>query len=111
MNYDGKERRSVNQEYQEIMKRLLELDISNATILQEVRSNQKASKESECEFRKMLERINHTVYGNGNEGHATRIDRLEIAEKHRYWSFKVIWTSLIGLLMKVVYDLFQQKGA
>lgn len=57
---------------------------------------------------KMVERHDHILIGDGNGliGMATRIDRIEQVAKIRSWNLKIIWTTLLGFLIKIVYDFF-----
>lgn len=50
-----------------------------------------------------IERMDHTIRGNGNPGLATRIDRLEQTEERRVWAGRTMIASLFGLVAERIH--------
>lgn len=58
------------------------------------------------EFKDEFNKIRKHLYGNGEGvGLVTRLDRLEQAEENRKWHFRTLYTSTIGIVGKLFYDL------
>jgi len=57
---------------------------------------------------KMIEQFNKILLGDGNghKGHSARIGRLEEIEGKRQSHIKLMWATMIGLLSKIIYDIF-----
>lgn len=79
-------------EYQEIMKRLTDIEIQGATLAQKLDSNHKAFRDSENESRKIIDKLNETIYGNGHPGLTTKIEgmkdvpaRVKILERDKWF--------------------------
>ena len=45
-------------------------------------------------------------YGNGGVGITTRLDRVEQREKSRQWTLRAIVVAVLGIIGKIVSDLF-----
>lgn len=54
-----------------------------------------------------IKSLKSMILGNGKIGIATRLDRLEISEKNRVKHLFAVWTTLCGVVGKVIYDLFK----
>lgn len=50
-----------------------------------------------------VERIDHTIRGNGNPGLATRIDRLEQTEERRTWAGRTMIGALFALIAERIH--------
>ena len=49
--------------------------------------------------------LSHTVNGNGEIGLVGKIDNLEKIDKDHKWNYKVIYTTIIGLVLATVWKL------
>lgn len=79
MTWEGPDRRS-GEEFEEILKRLNNIEIQCGIIATEVRLNHKAFRESESEMKRFNDRIEDTLYGNGHPGLKTKVEALKHVE-------------------------------
>lgn len=71
----------MSNEYQEILKRLNDIEIQGAILGQKLDSNHKAFRDSESEQRGFNERLRATIYGNGHPGLTTKVEALKDAKR------------------------------
>lgn len=55
----------------------------------------------------IIDRHDKIIFGDGTPGMVTKQDRLEQAENTRRWHFGVIWAGIVGLLLKMIHDIFK----
>lgn len=82
-------------QYEEMNKRLVNLELSIATILFEMRSNHKDFLKTETEFKTILQKYAHTIYGNGDEEHSLVWGVKRNTEFRQFWQ-KFGWLILAG---------------
>lgn len=54
----------------------------------------------------IIERHDKLLFGDGNPGILTKLDRQEQIEDGRKWQFRVIWATIVTMALKTLYDLF-----
>ena len=59
-------------------------------------------------LRKMLEKHEEVIFGNGGVGLKTQVDRLEQTEQSRTWHLRALWVTILGMLAKMGFGVFQK---
>jgi hypothetical protein len=89
-------------EYKEIISQLTEIEKQIARMEQK-------SLDGHVVITRLLEKHEHTLYGNGSQGITTRIDRLEISDKNRVWHFRAVWLAATAGIVKLFFDIFSRR--
>lgn len=99
----GEERRSMNPEYQEIMKRLGDIDINIAVAATESKNSHKAFRDFEFKIDERNKRVDETIYGpNGLVSKFNQIDSLKKEQdSHASWD-KWLFGTVISLIVFIV---------
>ena len=103
-SWDGKtERRSMNPEYQEIMKRLGDIDINIAVAATESKNSHKAFRDFESKIEERNKRVDDTIYGPS--GLVSRFNQIDIIkssqDSHASWD-KWLFGTLITIVMFIL---------
>ncbi len=101
--WDGVEHRRNNQD----MLRKIELQLAH--LVAHMESEQEKNEYYRSEIKRIIEKHEHVLFGNGRDGHVKIVDRLEQdlkkQDKHRL----VLYTTAVGLALKTVWDLIVNK--
>lgn len=107
---------SDDRENKSIETRLRDLEFSNVRLLSHLESEtgtyKRYTENLEAAIKRieeMLKKYNDAIYGNGNAGILTHIDRLNQIEKDRRWNLRLIWSSLVGVVVKIIYDTLEAR--
>lgn len=57
----------------------------------------------------LMDKHDKILMGDLVPGVLTRLDRLEQVETNRKWHFGIIWTGIVGMLIKMIVDHFSLK--
>jgi len=71
-------------------------------------SHLESERESRKEIRAMIEKHTHIIFGNGEPGFKTRLDRIEQSESNRTWHIRAVWAAILTMLARIGHDIFRQ---
>lgn len=103
------EKMEINKRLQEIEKTLTSLDKTIATMTVIYTQTHEAMTRLLSEQSKIMQTHSTLLHGDGVniKGLLNRIDMLEGIEENRRWTIKAMWTAIIGVIVKIVYDVFR----
>ncbi len=96
-------------DYGDIISRLSKIEISIALLTQTIDSQREKLTQNIEQFGELTVKHEKTLYGNNNIGLLTKLDRLEVSNKTQLWHFRTLWVVILGIVGKIVADLFGRK--
>lgn len=101
--WDGIENRKNNQEV------LKKIELQLARLVSHIESEQEKNEYYRADIKRVVERHEHTLFGNGREGLNTRVDRLEQDKKRKESHSLVLYSTAAGLILKTIWDFITNK--
>ena len=99
-----------------INERLGQVEIQTARIVSHLESERGTYERYTVSIHENIKRLEDMIRrhddlmigGDKNTGLMTRLDRIEQTIKSWDWNLKAIWTAIIGIVAKALYDLFHK---
>ena len=105
--WEGENRRKLPEHCQvEVLQRLAELTTQQQLITVKLQTMDVRREEMHVENQNALRPFQVFLYGNGKPGAEVRMDRIEQREQSREKTGWLVMASVIGLVIKAVFDLF-----
>lgn len=104
------EKMQIDKRLQEIEKTLVQLDKTIATMTVIYTQTHETMTKLMSDQAERLYVINKILNGDAEKnikGHAERINNLEEIEESRRWTIKAMWGALLGVAIKIIYDIFR----
>lgn len=97
MSYSGPERREMNPEYKEIKCILTDVQLDLRGLSEQVKNLHNDKNNKHKEISEKLEKLDHTIYGNGQLGLISKVEKLkDLPEELKKMRQKVdIWNGVI----------------
>ena len=103
MAWDGQEQRKNN------LDRLQAIELQLARLTSHITSEYGNLAKGLNEISIIIKKHEEVIYGNGDVGLRTRVDRIEQSKASSDRSIRAVWVAVIGVFVKTIWDLLFKR--